>query len=171
MATNNVAPQSTLNKSISFSTVDSNDAAISEPFTVIGPTNLAVIPITGGKAVIQVSPTNTNGSYFLKIHYPQSGSNTLYVTFAQKNSNYVDGYQDLSTIPTQFQADLKSWVLNGRTASGFNTYKRILNFSAVGLDTNKVYDSLMFQISFEYSHSVSTTTNTTSTTTTASASA
>jgi hypothetical protein len=154
MPTANLLPQNIRNSSVTFSTTDAiSGDAVTEPFTVSGPTDTGVIVTnltTGNKAVIQLTTSTANGASYLKIHYPQPGGNTVFITYASKDSTWSDGYKDFGTsVTTAFKTDLLNWIRNARTVSVNNTtLTRTLTFTAYGINTNQSSAARQFTIVF-----------------------
>ncbi len=159
--TPNLPPTSLFKKQVIFSTVDSNTGgAIAEGYIVSNPSSpgITVIPLAGGtKAVVPISTSSGNGAPYLKFHFPNGSANTLYVTFAVKNSSMVDGYYDYKTgIPSTYRTALKDWIIGNSTyVSGLKT--KSLKFTAYGSSTNKPQEATTFYINFQTMYSTSTT--------------
>ncbi len=161
MATN-PQPASILNRKVLFATVNNtNGNIIEEPFRVFGPYAQGVQVSwlrTGTKAVIPLTTETGEGSYFLKLHFPNTSSQspsisrTLYVTFSQKNNTYDDGYKDfVQRVPEAYITALKKWIDNGRapSTSGVIRYRK-LSFTAYGQQTSRVNNAVSFEIRFNY---------------------
>ncbi len=161
MATN-PAPSTILNRRIIFATVNStNGNVINEPFQVFGPyaQGIRITRLrTGDKAVIPLTSETGEGSFFIKLHYPNTSSSnasvnkTMYVTFCTKNSTYDDGYKDyLQRVPAAYVAAMKNWIDNGRTpsTSGVIRYRK-LSFTGYGSDTAQANNAVSFEIRFNY---------------------
>jgi len=161
MATN-PQPSSILNKKVQFGTVNNtNGSVINEPFRVFGPYAQGVQVTwlrTGNKAVIPLTNETGEGSFFLKIHYPNTSSTsptvnrTMYVTFCQKNNTYDDGYKDfIQRVPPAYITALNKWIDNGRTpsTSGVIRYRK-LSFTAYGQQTSRVNKAVSFEVRFNY---------------------
>ncbi|MEK6829303.1 MAG: hypothetical protein AABY15_04185 [Nanoarchaeota archaeon] len=160
MATANQAPINVLHREVNFTTTNLlNGEVFVEPHTVSGPTpqgtfNIPLngVNIVGSKTVIPLQSTTGQGSYWLKIHKPQPGSSTLYITFAQKNSAMADGYYDYVTgIPSGFRSALRSWIADNPSSLSISpvTYVKSLLFTVYGIDTNQVSSAVQFRVSFK----------------------
>lgn len=161
MATN-PQPASILNRKVQFGTVNNtNGNTIDEPFRVFGPYAQGVQVTwlrTGTKAVIPLTTETGEGSYFLKLHYPNTSSTsatinrTMYVTFCQKNNTYDDGYKDfIQRVPEGYMVALRKWIDNGRapSTSGVIRYRK-LSFTAYGQKTSRVNNAVSFEMHFNY---------------------
>jgi hypothetical protein len=161
MATN-PQPSSILNRKVQFGTVNNtNGNTIDEPFRVFGPYAQGVQVTwlrTGTKAVIPLTTETGEGSFFLKLHYPNTSSTsptvnkTMYVTFCQKNNTYDDGYKDfIQRVPEAYMTALKKWIDNGRapSTSGVIRYRK-LSFTAYGQKTSRVNNAVSFEMRFNY---------------------
>lgn len=161
MATN-PQPSSILNRKVQFGTVNNtNGNTIDEPFRVFGPYAQGVQVTwlrTGTKAVIPLTTETGEGSFFLKLHYPNTSSTsptvnkTMYVTFCQKNNTYDDGYKDfIQSVPEAYMTALKKWIDNGRapSTSGVIRYRK-LSFTAYGQKTSRVNNAVSFEMRFNY---------------------
>lgn len=161
MATN-PQPASILNRKVQFGTVNNtNGNTIDEPFRVFGPYAQGVQVTwlrTGTKAVIPLTTETGEGSYFLKLHYPNTSSTsatinrTMYVTFCQKNNTYDDGYKDfIQRVPEGYMIALRKWIDNGRapSTSGVIRYRK-LSFTAYGQKTSRVNNAVSFEMHFNY---------------------
>ena len=142
MATN-PQPSSILNKKVQFGTVNNtNGSVINEPFRVFGPYAQGVQVTwlrTGNKAVIPLTNETGEGSFFLKIHYPN-------------NNTYDDGYKDfIQRVPPAYITALNKWIDNGRTpsTSGVIRYRK-LSFTAYGQQTSRVNKAVSFEVRFNY---------------------
>ncbi len=162
MATINPAPYTILNRRVMFGTVNStNGTTIPEPFRVFGPYAQGVRITrlrTGDKAVIPLTSETGEGSFFLKLHFPNTGvanpliDRALYVTFCVKNSTYDDGYKDFhQRYSPQYAIALRKWIDNGRapSTSGVIRYRK-LSFTAFGEETAQVNNAVAFEIRFNY---------------------
>lgn len=155
----NTNPANALNKKIKFTTTNLDNGTIFiEPFEVTGPNGSFNVPLNavnysglGGKKVFIPLTTNTSeGANYLKIHLPQPGSDTLYVTFAKKHSVMADGYYDyISGIPNSYRTDLRNWILDGNSITQISTiFSKTLVFSAIGQNTNQSSQAIQFKIKF-----------------------
>lgn len=140
---------------VSFETTDlTNGNPFVEPHTVnvTNPGGATIIPITGNKAVIPLTNSTSAGAYFLKLHYPQPGSSDFYVTFCIKTNGVTDGYYDYTTgIPSDFRADLRTWILNGTNLSitaPATSIARTITFTVYGIDTNVVSAAVQYSVKF-----------------------
>lgn len=139
---------------ITFSTtITSTGDPLTENFKVSGPSEVSIITIPGNKAVIPLKSTLNQGDPFIKLHFPMGASNTMYITYAKKDSNYLDGYEDLNSINSNYKNDLKNWISGGSTPLPGVTVKKTLTFSAYGVDSNKPSDSVPFSVTFQYTTS------------------
>jgi len=161
MATN-PAPSTILNRRIIFATVNStNGNVINEPFQVFGPyaQGIRITRLrTGDKAVIPLTTETGEGSFFIKLHYPNTSSNnalvnkTMYVTFCTKNNTYDDGYKAyMQRVPAAYVTAMKKWIDNGRapSTSGVIRYRK-LSFTGYGSDTAQANNAVSFEIRFNY---------------------
>lgn len=155
----NTPPQNALNKSVKLSTINLDTGAyFSEPYTITGPSgsfNLPLNSTSNGSTKIMI-PLTTNtapGSYYLKLHMPDNTSNTdmMYVTFAVRAPQMMDGYYDyVSGIPTAYRTALRTWILDGSSSIPFapTPRHRVLSFTVYGTDTNQPAQAIPFKIDF-----------------------
>lgn len=159
MATANQDPSNVLNYEVNFTTTNLNNGdPFTEPHFVSGPTPggtfnipLNAVPINGNKVVIPLSTNTAAGSFWLKLHLPQPGSSTMYITFAQKNSAMADGYYDYITgIPATMRTDLRNWIKDNAILNINQNVTKIktLLFTVYGYDTNQVSSAIQFRVRF-----------------------
>jgi len=104
-----------------------------------------------GIIVVPLTSDTSPGANYLKFHLPQPGSSVFYVTYAQKNNSYADGYYDYQTgIPADYRADLRSFISDGATSipSGGVTKVKTLVWTVYGLDTNVVSAAIQYTVKF-----------------------
>lgn len=142
---------------VNFTTTNlSNGNTFVEPHTVSGPNGSFTVPLNainigGNKVVVPLTSDTSPGAYYLKFHMPQPGSSEFYVTFAQKNLSYSDGYYDYTTgIPTDYRSDLRTFIADGATSipTTPHTRTKTLVFMVYGLDTNQTSAAVQFTVKF-----------------------
>lgn len=156
----NPSPSTILSRKVTFATVSQGNV-INEPFKVYGPYGQGVSMTklkVGNKGVIPLTNETGEGKFFLKLHFPSTRSTnpninrTLYITFAKKNHNYDDGYQDfINRVPEEFITALKTWIDDGRVAStsGQARYRK-LSFVGYGTETAQIQNATNFEMRFSY---------------------
>jgi hypothetical protein len=152
----------TFKRTITLSTVDqnNNNAAISEAYSISGPSSQGITPIliaNGTKAVIPLSTTTGNGAPYLKIHFPTAANpNKIYITYAVANQYMADGFYDYKTgVPTAYMTALRNWInTNPSTGQVYGTSlpttrTRSLKFICYGTSTNKPANSVTLYVRFQ----------------------
>lgn len=148
----NIEPQNLqLARSINISTVNQNGQNISESHKVTGPFNqdVEVVKLTQfNKAIIPLLGTLAEDDPVLKIHYPKDNDSRLFITYALKNSNYVDGFRDFEQglVSPDFKSALKKWVAYG--SEDTSEKERVLHFFAIGKNTNNIKEGMNFTVRF-----------------------
>jgi len=168
--------QTVLNRKVTCITYDktnpSSQSVLSEGYIVTP--NFVPTEVSGGipvtkKFIVKLGSTD----YAIKFHLPQGGENIMYITFAVKNSSYIDGYQDyITTVPSTYITALKTWCGSSTNSNiervvlaTTTILKKRLIFSFIGRLTTDIDKMGKFNVDFTYQTSITPLINTTTITT------
>lgn len=158
--TPNFSPEQVIHQKIKLSTIRIEDGVnVAEshsvdwvPVTFNLPLNAILLPTSTQQGYIKyvVPLTNSNGRYFIKIHFPKNSSD-MYITYAEKNSEMADGYWDYRTLVKEdFIKDFRTFIRDNRPNLPKNyPYSKVLKFSAYGDETNQPSIAVQFSVEFK----------------------